>query len=252
MNIKFIILFIIFIYCDLFSQGFNWQYSSRLPFESPKFFIGVAGSYSNANSSGEFPFVEDRFTCCEFNEGSGYSIELGIGSEYWIKPNTAIRGNINYSPFVSDFSSIKEYPVILNGDLIYNEQFEYIFETAQHLININLGYKYKFISHFSLIGSINIDYLFYENNNSSESRIGPVDRVQPYTRFIPEGTIKGIRNLYLAPEIAFAYDLELGKGIYSTIEITAELPLMSYSSAAEWQLWQIGIGAAIYRGILFK
>jgi hypothetical protein len=99
---------------------------------------------------------------------------------------------------------------------------------------------------------MNFDYLFYENNNSTESRIGPTDRVQPYTRSIPEGTIKGMRNLYLSPEVAFAYDIDLGRGIYSTIELNAELPIMSYSSEADWRRWQVGFGFALFRGLIIR
>jgi hypothetical protein len=236
---------------NLFSQGFNWQYSSRLPFESPNLFIGLEGNYSIINSSGEFPFVENRWTCCEFNEGTGSDLKFGLNSEYWITGSSALKAGVFYSSFLGDFSKITEERVNINAE--YLEQFKYSFETVQHFINLKLGYKYKLLpTHISLVTSLNIDYLFFEQNESTESRIGPVDKVQPYSRSIAEGRIKGIRNLYLSPEIGLAYDVNLGNGLYSSIQVLADLPLMSFSSAAEWRKWQYGIGIAIYKGFIVK
>lgn len=248
---KKIILLILISSIHLYSQGFNWQYSSRLPFESPNLFIGLEGNYSITNSTGEFPFLENRWTCCEFNEGTGSNVKFGINSEYWISGSSALKAGVFYSTFIGDFSTITEYPASINGG--YLEQFKYSFETIQHQMNLRLGYKYKLLpTHLSIITSLNIDYLFFEDNQSSESRIGPVDKVAPYTRSIPEGRIKGIRNIYLSPEIGLAYDVNLGNGLYSSIQLLADLPIMSFSSAAEWRKWQYGIGIAIYKGFIVK
>lgn len=245
------IIFLLFlVYLPLNSQGFNWQYSTRLPHSSPKFFLGTTFSFSYLNSNGEFPFVEDRFTCCDFESGNGTGLYFGLSSEYWFKPLRAFRISFGYYQLSSDFSQNKEYPVIIDNATAFMEQYKYDYDALMRYISSGIGYKIKFQeTQFSLIGTLNFSYLFSESNSSTESRTGPTDRVPTYTRTIPEGKIQSIRNFYVAPEISFGYDLNLGNGMYSTVQIQSEIPLLSMTDNSNWRKWQFSLGISVFRGI---
>jgi len=56
-KIIFIISFIAFSH-SVFAQGFDWQYSSRLPFVHPKLFIGGNVSLGEIATTGSFSFLD--------------------------------------------------------------------------------------------------------------------------------------------------------------------------------------------------
>lgn len=250
---KLILRTIIFLLAyPILSQGFNWQYSSRLPYKSPVLFGGVNASWAYSASNGNFPFVEDRFTCCEFELGSGYALKFGINAEYWFEPLQSINLKMNYYSLNSDFSKVREFPVILHGAESFMEQYQYDYSTSMNYVNLSAAYRYKFNhTQLSAIARANFSYLFSEDNSSIESRIGPADKVTTYTRTISEGRIKSLRDFYLAPEIALAYDINAGKGQYFTLELFTEIPIFSMTEDSEWYLWQFGLNIAIYRGLIF-
>ena len=139
----FYLIILLFSLSNLKSQGFDWQYSVRLPQETPKLFLGLEGAFLRNSSTGEFPFVENRFTCCEFESGTGWGINLGLASEYWFRDLEALRIGLSYASFSGNFTKVRSFPVILDNDVSYMEEYEYEFETLQSYVLLSAGYKYK-------------------------------------------------------------------------------------------------------------
>jgi hypothetical protein len=121
-----------------FGQGFDWQESNRTPFEIPKFYLGVDGSYSIYNQKTDLDFFIDKTYCCNFEEGKGSGYDLVIAGEYWIEGNIAIFGSLGYLSNVFNFSnnsSVKSKNQTLGN--------EYLYEVNLSSFTFEIGGKYR-------------------------------------------------------------------------------------------------------------
>ena len=90
MNKKNYILFLFFFVPITFgfAQGFDWQYSPRLPFKFPYLFGGISYNPGYTLNHGNMYLQELEQTklidCCNFTNGTGFSNSFGLDIEYWL------------------------------------------------------------------------------------------------------------------------------------------------------------------------
>jgi hypothetical protein len=95
----------------VFGQGFDWQWSARLPFQAPRLYLGIGSQYGFQFASGDISFLEDKIQCQNFNDGTGNNYVLGLNFEYWEELNQfAYRGSILYGISTLNSSSIDYIP----------------------------------------------------------------------------------------------------------------------------------------------
>ncbi len=242
MKIIFKILFTIILTSNLLAQDFNWQYSSRLPFKIPKFFLGLNSSFNFNYNSGDFTFLSENIPCCNFKSGDGFGYIIGVTSEYWILPKTSIFTSINFNQFNSQFLTKSEpYPYRDFEDLIT----EYEFNHSLSYLLLELGIKQRVFDKFGLtIALIPQIYL-----NSSQEFIER--NISKNNFFFNEkkynnGKIPELKSLIFLFDLKFTYDLNLGLGKYSELYFSTSLPLGHISNNQYWEIYHFTAGAKLY------
>lgn len=239
MRITWIIILLLLITAETYSQGFDWQYSARLPFETPRFFIGISGIADFTYSDADLPLMEKEYRlCCSFQTGKGYSGSLGLNFEYWQR-DYSIFTKVMYGYYTSDFSIIGEsYPIREGGSLTS----EYTASTAIHRIILEPGIRFRlFNSFFSLDGSLRASVKIKDSYTITDSKAIVNDTYNP--------RIPDLYSINLQFILGFGYDFSIGLGKYSTISLYFGLPLTNMSSEGKWLPWSIGAGFTYNNGL---
>ncbi len=246
-------IFIVFVCLSINanSQGFDWQYSARMPAEYPDIYFGVFAEYSILSHEGGIDFFENAVFCRRFKNGSGKGISLGISAEYWMEGDAAVSGSISYKNALGSFK-VKSVLPRVEEDFVS----EYRFDSDFSYLCLQAGAKYRlFRSHFHAGAEVVIEYLFNNENEYSERIISPNDyfTTDPPTqeRTIAEGSIADAESIIFYPAINLGYDFEYGRGHYSTIYFSAMFPLSDVIQNGNWKMWSFSFGIIIRRGFFF-
>jgi hypothetical protein len=238
---------------NLFSQGFDWQYSARLPEKSPIGFIGLSGDIGFTRNTGGISLIEIYSPCCKFESGTGTQYSVGLKGEYWYTSDIAIDVGLRYSRANSSFKSQTESPF---STFILKTEFD--FESSISNIQIDFGAKTRINeSHFNVGASISFSYLIGNNFTFKESVISPSDfyfstNPPSQSRDIPLGSVGTLHNFNISPSINISYDLSLGLGIYATPSLNASYSLTSVVKDESWRHLELSFGISIFRGIIFS
>jgi len=229
------------------AQGFNWQYSSRLPMDYPVFFIGVNAGITYFDNSGQIRLDEGEvLDCCSFSSGNGLGSAFGLSAEYWYLPDISLYANLKYSIDKHTFTKNRMGEIRVTDTLFYENELS----SSTNYIILELGGK-KNISdtHFHYGISIYASLLVNNDNEITEKVIKPV--YFPWSeRVISRGRISDLTTIYVQPKLKFGYDLDLGLSTYSTIAISIGIPFFDMTENAKWKSWQIGAELVIWRGVL--
>jgi hypothetical protein len=229
------------------SQGFNWQYSSRLPMDYPEFFIGLSVGASYFNNSGQIRLDEGEvLDCCSFSSGNGWGSNFGLSAEYWHLSDLALFAALRYSIDKHTFTKQRIGEFRVTDTLHYENSLS----SSTNYLMIEFGGKKNIPdSHFHYGISILASILINNNNEIREKIIKPV--YFPWSeRVVSRGRISNLTSIYLQPKLRFGYDLDLGLSTYSTISINIGIPIFDMTEQAEWKSWQIGAEVVIWRGLI--
>lgn len=260
-NLKILICFLLLLVSAnslILAQGFDWQYSARLPFKYPYFFGGLAVDAGYLSNYGNINLQEiekgGTYDCCNFANGKGLKTTIGISSEFWYTGELAFQGKLTYSSLSSSFiSDGVSLPRIIVKDTVH---FSNELKSTLKYLSLEIGGKHRlFNSHFSLGVSLETAFLVANNLSQTEKVVSPdywtySDGSQQRT--ISRGQISGISIINLIPKIKLNYDFNIGLGMYFTPEINLGLPLINVASKADWRTWQFNFSISILRGLLYK
>lgn len=241
-----ILTFIIF-YSYLQSQGFDWQYSARLPSTSPNFFTGINGNFSYLVHTGNIDLTERTNLCCNFNEGTGISSSFGILGEYWYNGLLAFNFGIFYNPLTANFSIQSEPLPRPSGYFIS----EYRYETKLAYLNFEPGVKYRISkSHFHFGGTIQFSLLLQNDSKYYEKVLEPKN--WPWQeRLITEGKVSNLNSIIIIPKLNIGYDFTFALSMYGTTYLSFGFPIMNITNSAEWRTWRFSAGISIFRGLFY-
>lgn len=235
------------------AQGFDWQYSARMPFESPVLFFGLTGEFNHLIHNGSLDLEEDTCHCGAYKTGQGEGYTAGLAGEYWLDGLTAITFSAiyNYSP--GKFT-VKADPLPReNGGVLLTE---YEFTSKIAYLLIEPGIKYRLVdSHFHIGGSIQFGFLLDNNAVHKEKIVGDKDAPQfptnppSYERILSTGRISELNSIFLQPKIRLGYDLTYGLGLYATPNISIGIPIFNLAKSSEWRRWSFSAGLTVYWGI---
>jgi len=229
------------------AQGFNWQYSSRLPMDYPEFFIGINAGLTYFDNSGNIRLDEaEVLDCCKFSSGMGIGTSFGLSAEYWHLPDLSFFVNLKYSIDKHTFTKNRMGEIRVTDTLYYENE---LISSTNFLI-LEIGAKRNIEdSHFHYGLSIFTSILINNSNEITEKVIKPV--YFPWSeRVVSRGRISDLTSIYLQPKLRFGYDLDLGLSSYSTIAISIGMPIFDMTEQAEWRSWQIGAEIVVWRGLL--
>lgn len=242
------LIFILFILPLIsLSQGFDWQYSARLPQDYPRLFAGLKSQYSLSSHFGEFHLIEELIQCCKFETGTGIDFSLGFIIEYWIDDSKSIGGNISFHSIKADFSSQKSFPKVN-----YNLVTDYKVNSNINYVDFNFSLKNRILeSFFFCTSSIDFSILLSSKMKFSELK-NPItpssdqfkDRID-----IQNGRVEDLRSILITPSIGFGYDFGIMKDIYLSSQVSFGIPVMSIISNESWKKYSFGIGISLFRTI---
>lgn len=249
-------IFIVGFFCLIFvrtafGQGFDWQYSARMPADSPVLFFGLNGEYNLIYNKTEIDLFEDHAPCSTFHNGWGGAIAIGLQSEYWTAGKLALFANIKYSR-IDDRFRTNASSIPLNDTVQLYTQYE--FTSTLSYITIDAGVKYRlFNSHLFIGAGFQADVLIQQEAKHTEKVLSPdwyyFSTVPPtQSRIVSNGRISDINLIYIIPKVILGYDLNLGLSTYATIYAAAGLPVMDVTATAGWKRWTLTGGISILRG----
>ena len=247
---------------SVFAQGFNWQYSARLPFTYPYLFAGLNGNVNLLYHDTNLNLSEGKGDCCNYKIGRGIGSNFGLDVEYWLNWDLAVNLKLGYSinegNFVADgaqlpFSVFDSEHRVIGHDTAY---FENKMTSRLNYLTFRAGGKLRlFGSHFHVGVSVGVSYLLTSRLIQTERVLMPdywIYSDGSRERLIADYVLSDISKLYLSPGISFGYDLPLTLGIYATPSISLGFPLMNTAASGKWQTWYLSFGLSVFNSILSK
>ncbi|MDA3844343.1 MAG: hypothetical protein PF588_08265 [Candidatus Kapabacteria bacterium] len=232
------------------AQGFDWQYSARLTFETPRIFIGATTDVSYLGHDADLNYAENDIACGRFSEGSGIGYSFGIKAEYWMSANSSYYAAVTYSYSPATFLMKDSNPLDKETLLLT----EYEFNSDLSYINIQGGVNYRLGgSHFRVGLGARLGFIIANSSEHLERVISPKDRFTfpggTHERFISEGKISDLYTVNFLPELTLSYDLNLGLGKYASPFIRIGIPVMDIAANDPWKRYEFSIGTAIMFGL---
>ena len=228
-----------------FSQGFDWQYSSRLPSSYPKFFLGgnISGIY--AFHSADIYSLGEEYRCGDYKKGTETGLSVSAACEYWQTGSLAFWGMVGFRTSTVHFTSqTQPEPFRLNGEEFQLTR-EFAMDAHLQAISFDVGIKHRIArTHLHIGVGVRTEIVLTTTAQQTETILTPVNitgsidyGVQPLT---------GMRRMVLTPIITTGYDAELGKGIYATPRIMIGLPLMNRAKSIDWTSIEISGGVSFF------
>lgn len=238
----------------LFPQGFDWQYSARLPSDYPYFFLGISAEKSLYMNKGNFSLFEEATECCKFNGRNSDGFRIGLSSEYWHLGSNSIFAILSFSSIPANFTAVNSFPI--NSDTILITEFD--LNTKFNTINLTTGYKYRlFDSYFFVSGILEFAFNISNNYEVYEKIISPKNfyfNTNPPSqiRSLSQGRINDFNLIIFSPGINIGYDLDLGKSYYATISLNLSHSLNKILKNDDWRITHLSIKLIVFRGILYR
>ncbi len=234
---------------ELNAQNFDWQNSARMPFETPKYFIGLGGEYSSYLHKGSFEFIEKNTPCCGYESGNGNGFNFGINALYFVEDDLSLIAGLQFKNEKGIFQTLTSYPKSPNINI--TTQFQYT--GVLNYISLESGLKqYILLDNFSISAGINFDILISDNSEHIEKIISPNNipfNDGTYERNISLGKIDNLRTFLISPKISLGYDINLGIGTFANLNSFVNIPIFSNLNKENWKAWNFGFGIKIYKGI---
>jgi hypothetical protein len=227
------------------SQGFDWQYSARMPSDSPITFIGACSEFDYSINTGSVNLSEKNIICTAFNNGTGLGWSLGGQIEHWQTGSIAFIGKLIFSNHSTTFKRQESVPE-KDFDLVR----EFQLTSDLTYLDLELGIKSRIEStHLHIGGGVLLRLLLQNTNDYSWQVVSPAEYYQQHQLY--NGTIKSYNNFLVSPFVSLGYDLNLGLGMYGTISYGISFPIMNQISNEEWRRWNAFISITVLRGVFF-
>ncbi len=228
------------------AQGFDWQYSSRLPSSSPVLFIGGGATFNYGLNTADIYSLGADYRCGDYKSGTETGFSAKIASEYWQTGVLSLWGEAGYRNSTVKFSSTTEPEPFKNRGEIDSLTREFLMKTIFHSIVVEAGVKWRIApTHLNFIFGIRAELLLKNTVEQTESIVTPVEFVSPVPYSYGNVSLTSFRSVYITPIVGIGYDMELGRGLYATPKITVGVPLMSRSSVISWKSWDFSAGIVI-------
>ncbi len=233
-------------------QGFDWQYSARLPADSPVFFAGLSTGYQELLHTGDFPLSESCVECCRFRSGMGSGFSIGLKSEYWHTADLALGLELLWQSVPGSFTAEsavrrkkgnEEYTVVYGYEL--SSEVSYL--TLKPQIRQRL-----FGTHFAAGAALDFSVLARSRSEKTEKIKSPANETfddGSQSRIMDLGKMPDLRPVYLSPVIFLSYDLSLGLGSYASPFVGVSVPVMNAGNKGNWNRWSISLGVSVSHGI---
>ncbi len=228
------------------SQGFDWQYSSRLPSAYPRLFFGGSVNGIYGFHTADIYSLGEEYRCGDYKQGVETGISAAAVGEYWSPGSmVAFWGMIGFRTSTTRFTSQPPSEPFRRNGVEFELSREFAMDVYLRALLMEVGVKYRIARTHAHLGiGLRTDLVLSTSAEQTETILTPVEFTQSIA--YGEQTLTGMRRLLLTPIIAAGYDAELGKGIYATPRITVGFPMMSRSSRIDWTSIDLSGGISFF------
>ncbi|MCX7909869.1 MAG: outer membrane beta-barrel protein [Ignavibacteria bacterium] len=237
----------------VFPQGFDWEYSPRLPFSIPRVYFGIGGNTAKNYYNGSFSLFENFYTCSKFTSGTGNSFALGLKSEYWFKPNFAFAFTLLYQNSSANFvASGDSFPILLKN-IPKMVKVENELSLRYKYLLLDLGAKYHIASTFFFIAAgLEFGVRFSSSFDIHEQVKSPpefhfADNTQ--RRKVINGKLSDLALFSVVPKISLGYDAKIFPGLYASPNFSLQLPVFNLSLEENLKLFSLQLSISFLYGI---
>ena len=236
-----------------FGQGFDWQWSARLPFETSRMYLGIGTQYEFQFASGEISFLEDKISCQNFDGGKGKNYVFGLNFEYWEELNRfAYRSSIRCG--ISTFASQSIDYVPHSPNIIAEYENKLTLDFLK--IDFKIGGKYRIANtHLNVGADLMLSFIINHTFKATEEILGPPEmppfstNPPSYIRDILRGATNSFNRIQFYPALSIGYDLQLGLGTYAEPNFSLLISPQSMFSNDNVTNYLISFGINFYRKI---
>lgn len=240
----FITIILFSAYFQLHSQGFDWQYSTRYPVESPNLFAGIVVSYNHSLHNANIDLREYFVYCCEFREGNGNGFTFGAYAEKWQTGLYSFSLGLYYKNQSTSFYKTDRLPRIYDTLVT-----EYELNNTISNLTLDVGAKHRlFNSHFNISASVLFSYIFSIDNKYTETVLEPKD-FPWHQREISTGNISGLNKFNIFPNLRIGYDWSFDINWYATTFFQVNFSALDMSNTKKWRSTVFEFGVIVLRGI---
>lgn len=232
------------------AQQFDWQYSARLPFNSPAFFVGGGiSALATSHSAADFRAINPELGCGNYRSGSGFGWAVCANAEQWLDEDVAVGARVEYAANSGVFTTAAEpVPVKVRGESF---QLHREFSLTASLSVVSLDCYGKWLipeTHFHIGAGLGFGVLSGSGFSQTESITAP----EQFMAEIPYGEVDadGVSAVMLRPSLRIGYDAELARGLYATPVFSIGFPLTSAAAAAGWRFVSYSFGVQFQYGLV--
>ena len=241
-----------------YSQGYNWEWSPRLPLAMPIRYVGVEVSAGFALHKADLLYSEQYLPCCTLSKGTGVPVATMLYAEEWTKPWLAftVSAGISYQS-VNLSAPGDTLPQIGPDDVVRTVVTEWQLQTSMTYISLATGARARLFGSHATVGFQLRGNLSAGSSNAvlSEHILQPSDyffNVQG--RQVKERTVDSTNfgqrsSFYLEPTFSIQYDVPLTIGYVLTPLVQVAMPLTSLSTASDWRYYSLMLGVRLSKGL---
>ncbi len=232
------------------AQGFDWQYSARVPTPSPIRFVGLEVMTGWTDQTGPLPYIQTGlgFECCRYENGSGIPLAIGVGGEYWISGDVALTGTFGYRGQGASFTTTGDTLPRVGKEPVITQ---YELSARLHYAALTAGAKLRLFETHLTVG---LGARFMVSLGSSSTQTERIVQPSDYTfnngakeMVLSSSPIDNLKPFVVVPYLQLGYDISVSRGMYLTPTFTLGIPLMSVASSATWHMTELGVGVRLMR-----
>ncbi len=247
---------------DLKAQGFNWQYSARMPSDYPTLFLGFSASGNLLDYAGLLAHDEKRRDiirdeivcqdCGRFDDGAGEALAFGLRAEHWYSESLAFNLGLRFERL--SFSASEELPPQPHqeiGDILT----ELEFSAVNYYLLIDCYAKQRlFDSFFSVAGGLEAGLLLSESVREVQKITNPPEAFfDDGGQLLQEreviGNLTAMAGLKLNAVFLIGIDLPLARGFYANPSLLLTVPLLDQARDAAWKASGLGLQINLLYGM---
>ncbi|MDZ4745804.1 MAG: hypothetical protein SGJ05_07355 [bacterium] len=249
-RLGFLVLALCLVAQSFSAQGFDWQYSARVPFESPILFYGleVSSGYGTHFASLDYLEKGTSYTCCTYDRGSGMPFGAMIAADYWLLPEVSVQAGIGMAMRSVTFTSDPQSFPRVDHSTVTVVTSEYVFTGTITYATLQGALRYRILgTHLNIGGGLKLMVKLGETQTQIDRVISPDNYFfngnPPSKEKDLKPTILDDASVFvLEPFASVGYDLTIRRGMYLTPTITIGGPITSLSKTQPWRALDLGVG----------
>jgi len=251
--IKFIFTILPLCFLNSFGQGFDWQLDARMPYYISDFYIGGIFDYSTQNSFGKIPLFEGEYSCCDFTAGNGSQINIGLWSEYWVLPESALIMGLSYASASDNISSQRTIERIINPDFPpVAWKTEYVAQGTTQFLNLEFGAKHRFADLGLFLSLSSLFNIKISQEYSYKERVISPEYLPfadgSFERQMIDGYLPNSRVFNISPVLRAGWDIPLSPELYISPAFMLSAPLFNRFANHDWNDWRYGLTVTVSNG----